>query len=136
MTLSRRRWWAPFAVAVLANLVLLFWPRAVDTGSVGIPHLDKLAHAASFALVTWTGLRAGIVAWALSVALALHAGASEVLQHRLLTDRTGDPADVLADLTGVAAVVLALGAASWRHGHGARDRVDDREAARREHHAG
>ena len=136
MTLSRRRWWSLFAVAVLANLALLFWPRAVDTGGVGIPHLDKMAHAASFALVTWTGLRAGIVVWALSVVLALHAGTSEVVQHRLLAERTGDPADVLADLTGVAVVVLALGAASWRHGHGTRDREDDREAARREHRAG
>ena len=49
---GRAAWWL-FAVAVVANLVLLYWPRAPGTG--GIPHLDKAAHLVSFALVTWTG---------------------------------------------------------------------------------
>ena len=102
-----------FAAAVVANLVLLFWPRTV--GGDGLPHLDKVAHAISFALVLWTGIRAGLPGRGLAAGLAVHAVASELLQETLLADRSGDPADVLADLAGVGGVALALGTASWRH---------------------
>jgi hypothetical protein len=123
--------WLLFALALTANLVLLYWPRTVGTG--GVPHLDKAAHAVSFALVTATGLRAGLVAPVLAAVLAVHAVTSEVIQHTLLTGRSGEPADVLADLVGVASVFLLLGAASWRHGRSSRDGPgDDRTAAGRE----
>ena len=49
---GRAAWWL-FAVAVVANLLLLFWPRS--PGTAGIPHLDKAVHLVSFAFVTWTG---------------------------------------------------------------------------------
>ena len=129
MTRSRRVRWALFTVAVVANLVLLYWPRAVGTG--GVPHLDKLGHALSFGLVMWAGAWAGLAVRGLVVVLAAHAVTSESVQHWLLERRSGDPADVLADLVGVAGVVLALGTASWRHEHGGQhQRGADGEAAR------
>ncbi len=134
---GRAAWWL-FAVAVITNLLLLYWPRAPGTG--GIPHLDKAVHLASFAFVTWAGARAGLPIRALAAVLAVHAIASELIQHALLPGRSGDPADVLADLAGVAGVALALGAASWRHGRGpGRDRRrarHDGPAPRREPGAG
>jgi len=129
VTRSQQRWWALFATAAVANLVLLYWPRAVGAG--GVPHLDKLAHAVSFALLMWAGARAGLPVRALAVVLAVHAAVSEAIQHWLLAHRSGDLADVLADLVGVTGVVLALGTASWRHERGrAHQRGTDGEAAR------
>ena len=112
---GRAAWWL-FAVAVITNLLLLYWPRAPGTG--GIPHLDKAVHLASFAFVTWTGARAGLPVRVVAAVLAVHAVVSELIQHAVLPARSGEPADVLADLAGVAGVALALGAASWRHGGG------------------
>ena len=132
---SRRGEWLLFAVAVAANLVLLFWPRAVGTG--GVPHLDKAAHAVSFGLVMATGVRVGLATRPLAGLLTVHAISSEVIQHGLLEGRTGDPLDVLADLGGVAGVVLAAGAASWSRERRRRDgHRDDRAASRREPDAG
>jgi hypothetical protein len=116
---------------LVVNLVLLFWPRSVETG--GLPLLDKVVHATSFGLVMWSGLRAGLVAHVLGPLLAVHAVTSEAIQHYLLANRSGDPADVLADIAGVAGVALAWGAASWRHEHGGRHQRDaDREPAGRD----
>jgi len=116
---------ALFVAAVAANLALLYSPRTVGTG--GVPHLDKVAHAMSFGLVMWSGLRAGLPTRWLAAALAVHAVASEVVQHALLPGRSGDPADVLADLVGVAGVLLWVAAASWR---------DERDGQRRTRHGG
>ncbi len=128
---GRRAAWLLFAVAVITNLVLLYWPRTVGTG--GVPHLDKAAHAVSFALVMATGVRAGLGAALLAAVLAAHAVTSEVVQHTMLTGRSGEPADVLADLVGVAGVFLLLGAASWRHERSSRaEPGDDRAAPGRE----
>ena len=129
MTSSVGGRWTLFAAAVAANLALLFWPRSFGTG--GVPQLDKLVHATSFGLVMWTGLRVGLVTRALGPVLAVHAVTSEAIQHYLLANRSGDPADVLADIVGVAADVVLLRVASWRHEHGRRDERDaDRQAAR------
>jgi hypothetical protein len=77
-----------------------------------VPHLDKIAHAVAFAAVAWTGLRAGVPARWLLPALVLHALVSEMVQGELLARRSGDPADVLADLLGTLAGAL-LAQASW-----------------------
>ena len=110
---GRAAWWL-FAVAVVANLLLLYWPRA--PGSAGIPHLDKAVHLVSFALVTWTGTRAGLALGTLAAALTVHAIASELIQHTLLPGRSGDPADVVADLAGVGLGLLLAHRSSTRHG--------------------
>jgi hypothetical protein len=107
---------ALFVGALLVNLAVLFWPSGVGGG--GPDHVDKAVHAASFAALAWTGLRAGLPARLLVTVLVAHALTSEVVQARLLPDRSGDAWDVVADLTGVA---VGWWAASWRHG-----RVDER----------
>jgi len=99
-----------FVGAVVANLVLLYlpWP---DGGS-GLPHVDKVVHLLAFAAVAWSGLRARVPAsWLLPV-LALHAGVSELVQDLLIPGRSGDVADVAADLVGILAG-SALARASW-----------------------
>jgi hypothetical protein len=126
---GRAAWWL-FAAAVVANLLLLFWPRAPGTG--GIPHLDKAVHLLSFASVAWTGARAGLPVRVLVAVLTVHAIGSELIQHVLLPGRSGELADVLADLAGVAGVALALGAASWRHGRDRRRQRHGGAAARGE----
>jgi hypothetical protein len=103
-------WRAAFALALGVNLVLLFWPR--PAGPDGLPGLDKAVHLATFGALAFTGLRVGFAApWWLPL-LAVHAVTSEIVQDRLLSRRTGDPLDVLADLAGVLAGTL-LARASW-----------------------
>jgi hypothetical protein len=81
-------------------------------GTGGVPYLDKLVHVLVFAAVAWTGLRAGVPARWLLPLLVLHAVTSELVQARLLAQRSGDPADVVADLAGTLAGTL-LARASW-----------------------
>lgn len=100
-----------FVGAVVANLALLYLPPP-DGGS-GLPHVDKVVHLLAFAAVAWSGLRARVPAsWLLPV-LALHAGVSELVQDLLIPGRSGDVADVAADLVGILAG-SALARASWR----------------------
>jgi VanZ family protein len=115
VTAARPRWLTTartaFVLAVVVNLLLLYWPRAV--GEEGLPYLDKVAHVLTFASLAWTGLWAGIpLRWLVGV-LALHAVVSEVVQARLLSGRSGDVADVAADLAGILVGTL-LARASWR----------------------
>lgn len=94
-----RLWRWAFGLAVLGQLVLLYWPRPVSDG--GLPHLDKVAHLLAFAAVAWTGRQAGLALRPLVVALVGHGVLSEVLQATALPDRSGDPVDVVADWAGV-----------------------------------
>jgi hypothetical protein len=95
-------YWA-FAAAVVVNLVLLFNPGSPGDPATFIPHRDKIVHFLSFSAVAWTGRRVGISPLVLGVALAAHAGESELVQHFALPHRSGDPWDVVADLCGVTA---------------------------------
>ena len=95
---------AAFAAAVLANLVVLYWPRSVSAG--GIPYADKVVHVAIFAVVAATGVRVRVpLAWLVCL-LAAQAVTSELVQHWFLANRTGDPFDAAADLVGVAVGVF------------------------------
>ena len=101
LTGTRGDGWARAALvaAVVANLVVLYWPGPVSDG--GIPFADKIVHVGIFAVVAVAGVRAGVpLAW-LAGLLAVHAVSSELVQHWLLANRSGDPADVAADLLGV-----------------------------------
>jgi len=110
-----------FVAAVVANLVVLYWPRQVSDG--GIPFADKVVHVCIFAVVVITGARARVpLVWLVGL-LAVHAVTSELVQHWFLPNRSGDPADAAADLVGVAvgaAVAVKLrgrtGVASTRPG--------------------
>ena len=95
------RWRLLLAGAVLLQLVVLYAPRAPSTGET--TGIDKVVHFAIFALVDWTGRRAGLRAGPLVAALLAHAVLSEVLQWALLAHRDGDWRDSLADAVGVAA---------------------------------
>lgn len=104
-TLALRR--VAFAGAVLLNLVVLLAPDPDAPGS-GVPGLDKVVHAAVFALLTGTGLAAGLAArWFVPAVLAW-AALSEVLQATLLPARSGDWRDLVADAVGVAIGVAAV----------------------------
>ena len=92
------------AAAVAVSAVVLFWPRAGAAGDV--PHLDKVVHAAVFAALAAAGAwRSGRLG-AVLAACAAYAVLSEVVQHVLLPNRSGDPADVVADCAGAVAVLL------------------------------
>jgi hypothetical protein len=90
-----------FVIAVLAQVVVLYWPSAPELGPL-VPFADKIVHVAVFAIAVWTGRRAGIPVWVLVVIFGVHAGLSEVLQDSLLDDRAGDRGDLVADLAGIA----------------------------------
>ncbi|PWD52645.1 VanZ family protein [Serinibacter arcticus] len=72
--------------------------------------LDLLGHVATFAALTFTGLLAGVPARWLLVGVAINAVASEVVQHWLLPDRSGDVTDLAADAVGI---VLGWWAYRW-----------------------
>ncbi|GAB2617654.1 VanZ family protein [Pseudactinotalea suaedae] len=98
--------WVAFGLAVLANLWGLYAPS--QPGPALFPGADKLAHAGSFALVTLTGLLAGVRPRPFVVGVAAHAVVSEVVQATLLPSRSGDVADLAADVVGI-----ALGWLAW-----------------------
>lgn len=114
--MRRRLAWGAFVLALLVQLAVLYAPSA-PSATPGIPGLDKLIHAGIFLLPALLGMLAGIrPAW-LGAALAVHAVASEVAQHLLLPERSGDVADAVANLVGVG-LGLVLGAvlrAATRH---------------------
>jgi hypothetical protein len=95
-----RRSAALAALAVGLNLAVLYAPRAPAVATGGLP-VDKVVHVVVFALPTIALARAGVPrGWAVGL-MAVHAPASEVLQHRLLSDRSGEVGDIVADLVGV-----------------------------------
>lgn len=105
MNAATRRWRVALVLLVGVHLVVLYAPDS--GGAPAFPGIDKVVHVATFASVALAGLRAGLAArWWLPV-VAAHAVVSELVQHWALPHRSGDPADVLADLVGVGAGVLA-----------------------------
>ena len=131
-----RSWRIALVLLAAVHLAILYAP---DTGGAPtFPGVDKLVHLATFGSVTLAGLRAGLrPRWWVPV-VGVHAVVSELVQHWLLPHRSGDPADVVADLAGVAVGVLAarlLGRASWGDDRG-RDGESHRPAARRDAGAG
>jgi VanZ family protein len=95
--------WLWFALAVAVNLIVVFWPSIPAGAPRLFPHADKLAHAAVFAAVAYTGRRARLPLVPLVLALTVHAVESELVQQYLLSGRSGDPADSVADLIGMCA---------------------------------
>lgn len=113
-----RRSSALATLAVGINLAVLYAPRAPAVATGGLP-VDKIVHAVVFALPTVALARAGVPrGWAVGL-MALHAPVSEAIQHNLLSDRSGELGDIVADLVGV-----GIGAAIlWRPRWGSRRRV-------------
>ena len=95
-----------FGAAVLASLVVIFAP-AGDVPSAA-PGVDKVVHLLLFAVLAVTGRWAGVRLGPLAVGLASYAAVSEVVQAVTPLARSGSPADLLADLAGI-----AVGGAGW-----------------------
>jgi hypothetical protein len=106
------------------------------SGGELFPNVDKVVHIGIFAAVAFTGLQVRLPLRWLATALVVHAVSSELAQHWLLPDRSGDPSDVVADLVGVTlgaalGVATARAGGSWRHDRaGHRDRADRTTAGR------
>ena len=76
----------------------------------------RLVHAAVFGAVAWAGCRAGVPHRVLVPLLVAQAVVSEVVQARLLAGRSGDPADVVADLVGTGLGLLIAHRPGTRRG--------------------
>ncbi|UBH25392.1 VanZ family protein [Micrococcus porci] len=112
---ARRRTLALLLViALAAHLVVLYLPGD-DVPAVGfeVPGMDKAIHVATFGVPALLGVLLARRVWPAAV-LAVHAPLSEVLQAVQGLGRTGDPADAVADLAGVALGLLAARAALRR----------------------
>ena len=97
---------AAAAVAVLAQLLVLYWPVVTVEGPIA--WTDKVVHPLVFAVPTYAVGRAlGSVRIAV-VLFAIHAPVSELVQHFLLPGRSGDVWDAVLDLVGVGLGALAL----------------------------
>lgn len=93
-------------LAVVVQLLVLYWPVVTVEGPVS--WTDKVVHLLVFAVPTYAVGRAlGSVRTAV-VVFALHAPASELVQHFLLPGRSGDPWDAVLDLVGVSLGASAL----------------------------
>lgn len=119
--LARTLSWALFAAALAVNLVTMYAPSV--PGPTSTLRLDLVGHALSFAALTFTGLLAGIPPRVLLALVVANAVASELVQHLLLPDRTGDVTDLMADGVGIVAGWFAH--RTWR---GVRERRPARPA--------
>jgi hypothetical protein len=99
---AARGWWrAGLALAVVIQLVVLYNPTQPPMGGLtSTLGVDKLVHAAIFAVVMLAGRRARLSRVPLLLLTVVQAPVSEVVQATLLPGRTGDPWDVVADLSG------------------------------------
>jgi VanZ family protein len=84
---------------VVAQVLALYWPRIDVQGPV--TWSDKVMHVLLFLLPVVAGLLAGLRPVYVVGAMAIHAPVSELVQHYLLPNRSGDVWDAVADLTGV-----------------------------------
>jgi hypothetical protein len=105
-----RLWLVALGVALLVQLVVLYAPQGV--GGPQITGLDKVVHLSIFAAPVLAALMAGLSApWVVGI-LAVHGPVSELIQYSLLSHRSGDVFDALADVVGV--VIGAMVYVVWR----------------------
>jgi hypothetical protein len=98
--------------AVALQLLALYLPEA-PAAALGLPFADKVVHAGVFGLATALWARVVGRAWPPALEFAAHAIISELVQAALLPGRSGDPADVAADLAGVALGLAAARKPPW-----------------------
>ena len=89
-----------FLTAVVVHLAALYWPLTVATGGFSLS--DKVAHALLFGAVAATGIWARVPMAPLIGLLLANSVVSELVQHWLLPNRSGDPGDTVADCIGIA----------------------------------
>lgn len=101
------------ALALLLNIGFYLPSLPEGTPGVGVPGLDKAVHLLVFALTVFAAGRVLAprkrfpMGWVVIVVFA-HAVLIELVQLAVLPARSGDPADVLFDVVGI-----ALGVALW-----------------------
>lgn len=99
---------AGFVLAMLVQAALLYLQVPGTSDAVLFPHIDKVVHAAIFALPTALAVLGRVRPWIVAVILAAHAPVSELVQHYAIPGRFGDPLDMLADWAGIL-IGLAVG---------------------------
>lgn len=102
--------------ASLLLMALVVWGSLMPAGDTPpVDHLDKVEHAAVYALlaVWFTGLVARQRYLAVAAALAAFGVLMEALQHAMQLGRRADVLDVAANVSGAAA---GLAIAAWRTG--------------------
>ena len=105
----RRPFVVGFVAALLLQTYLLYAYVPGPASGITIPHLDKVVHVGMFALPAFLGVLARLRLWLVGLILVVHAPVSELVQHRYLPGRAGDPADLIADLVGIGlGLVLGL----------------------------
>lgn len=97
---------AGFVLALLVQVYLLYFEVPGTSDLPLFPHVDKVVHAAMFALPAAIAVLARLPLWPVVVALAVHAPVSELVQGNLITGRFADPLDMLADWGGIALGLL------------------------------
>ncbi len=112
--LSQKVWWRlAFGIAVVVQLIAVYAPSGPPGPNIN--GFDKVVHLSIFFVPSLAALMMGIRArWALGI-LALHAPVSELVQHFLLPQRSGDVFDAVADLSGVMLGGLAYLVWNRRH---------------------
>ena len=112
--LSPNLWWRlALGIAVAVQLIAVYAPSGPSGPNIN--GFDKVVHLSIFFVPSLAALMVGIRArWALGI-LALHAPVSELIQHFLLPQRSGDVFDAVADLSGVLLGGLAYMVWTRRH---------------------
>lgn len=106
LTVSRRTAAVGALAAVVAHLLALYGPAVGIEGPVS--WTDKVVHVLLFAAPTYAvGLALRVVTPAVLL-FAAHAPVSELVQHTLLPNRSGDVWDAVFDLVGVALAAALL----------------------------
>jgi VanZ family protein len=103
---TRRLLWWLVAPVLSVHLLALYWP-----GTPGVPeplYVDKVVHAALFAIPVWLLGRLTKRIWLVAAIFAAQAVASEVIQARFVPYRDGDVFDATADLVGIGVAVWWL----------------------------
>lgn len=104
---------AVLLLALVLNVGFYLPSLPAGTPGQGVPGVDKLVHLLVFALTVWAAgrllapVRRFPMGWVVLVALA-HALLVELVQLLVLPQRSGDWADVLLDVLGI-----ALGTGLW-----------------------
>ena len=102
-------------VAQVALVAYMLWLLSVALGPApqgpDIPYVDKVMHALSWGLMAALCLGAWPERWRLALLVpGLHGGLTEVLQGTVVSGRSAEWLDWLADLLGAA---LVVGFVSW-----------------------
>lgn len=91
-------------VVLAIHLAALYWPRVTIVGPVS--WTDKFVHPLLFLVPVVVGALWRRRVLPVAIVFTLHAPVSELVQHYLLPNRSGDPWDAVADLLGVGLGIL------------------------------